>query len=67
MGMVAYSRGTKGVVARGHGPLNFLEIVGFSEILMLRRKIFELLLCVKIKVSTGATTPLGDLKQFLGS
>ena len=58
-GMGAYSRGTKSVVAGGHGPLNFLEIVGFSEILMLRQKIFELLLCVKIKVSIGATKPLG--------
>ena len=33
----------------GHGPCNFFEIVGFSEILMFRRKIFGLLLLVKIK------------------
>ena len=31
-------------------PSNFVEIVGFSEILMLRRNIFGLLLFVKIKV-----------------
>ena len=50
---------------------NFFEIVEFSEILMLRRKIYEILLLVQTKVSnfigksstwppysTGATTPL---------
>ena len=66
-GMGAYSRGTKSVVAGGYGPLNFLEIVGFLEVLMLCGNIFEFLLWVKIKVSIGASTPLGDLKHFLGS
>ena len=34
----------------GHGP-KFFEIVGFSEVLMLRQKIFRLLLLVKALVS----------------
>ena len=37
--------------AGGHGPSNCFDIVGFSEILMLRRNIFELLLLIKAKVS----------------
>ena len=36
---------------RGHGPSNFSNIVGFSEILMHCRKVFGLLLLVKTKVS----------------
>ena len=39
-----------GINKRRYGP-NFLEIVRFSEILMLRRKIFGLLLLVKMKGS----------------
>ena len=39
-----------GINKRCYGP-NFLEIVRFSEILMLRRKIFGLLLLVKMKGS----------------
>ena len=55
--------------------MNLVEIVGFSEILMFRRKIFGLLLLVEIKVlnfigksldwpsySTGATAPLINTK-----
>jgi len=34
-----------------HGSSNFFDIVGFSEILMLRRKIFGLLLLVRTKAS----------------
>ena len=36
--------------AGGHAP-NFFEIVGFPKILMLQRKLFGILLLVKIKVS----------------
>jgi len=41
----------EGGINQGRCGPNFLEIVGFSEILMLRRKIFGLLLLVKMKGS----------------
>ena len=34
----------------GHAP-NFVEIIGFSEILIFRRQIYGLLLLVKIEIS----------------
>ena len=41
--------GRRGRGGRGPWPPLFFVIVGFSEILMFRRKIFGLLLLVKIK------------------
>ena len=47
---IQYNQGRR---SRGQGamPSNFYEIVGFSEILMHRRKIFGLLLLLRTKVS----------------
>ena len=53
--------GDMGAVAGGDRPSKFFEIVGYSETLMLRRKIFALLLLVKIKASNfiGKSLNLG--------
>ena len=42
----------------GPCPLNFLDIVGFSEMLMARRKIFGILLLVKLKALKFIGKPL---------
>ena len=43
---------------RGQRPPNFFEILGFSEILMFRRKMFGLLLLVKVSNFIGKSLNL---------
>ena len=44
--------------AGDHGPSYFLEIVGFSEVLVLCRNVFGLLFLVKAKVLNFIGKPL---------